>query len=89
MPISLKEKLIDRFEEVPIYSMGEYHPKRGGENPKFDEFSQLILDFKDGKPKAIELFSKALTGLFRRSSINKSKFVIATVPSSTKERALI
>ncbi len=87
MSISLKEKLIDRFEGVPVYAMGEYHPKRGGENPKFDDFSQLILDFKDGKSEAIDLFSKALNGLFRRSSINQSQFVIATVPSSTKGKS--
>ncbi|SDB96575.1 Phosphoribosyl transferase domain-containing protein [Succiniclasticum ruminis] len=35
----------------------DYHPKRDGNNPLFDYNSQLILDFKNGYPDAIEHFA--------------------------------
>lgn len=35
----------------------DYHPYRKGNNPHFDNNSQMILDFKEGYPAAIEHFA--------------------------------
>ena len=39
-------------DENGIVCLGSYHPRRGGANPRFDEFSESILCLKDGPTAA-------------------------------------
>lgn len=63
-------------EDTKIFFLSTYHPYYGGSNPKFDNFSKLILDIKDKKPSAINIFFKKLN-----HQLDKG-FPIVTIPSS-------
>ena len=43
-----------------IHALHHYQPKRGGNNPNFDEVSQQILNLKDSKTPAIKRFANDL-----------------------------
>lgn len=61
------------------YVLGTYHPYRQGNNPKFDDYSGLILDFKRGGRDAINEFKKRVDRLLR------SNICIVTFPSHDPE----
>lgn len=61
------------------YALDTYHPYRGGTNPQFDDYSELILDFKRGETDVIEKFRKEIDGML------KSNICIVTFPSHDPE----
>lgn len=74
----------DRNQPGNIVSLGTYHPYwedrwSRTRNPEFDERSGLILDLKDGSPKAIKHFSNELEPLLGEG------FAICVVPSHDPE----
>ncbi|MCE4566043.1 hypothetical protein INQ51_17115 [Maribellus sp. CM-23] len=65
----------------PIKHYGTYHPYRGGNNEKFDEFSKKILRFKDDYDWAVEYFFERLKNYFE-DSID----AIMVIPSHDPDR---
>lgn len=64
------------------YNLSEYHPYHGGNNPKFDFSSRMLLDFKNGKAEAVDFWYPKVARLILSITCGTS-FFIATVPSST------
>lgn len=54
-----------------------YHPKAGGQNPKFDEMSQKILNVKDKEENAVQYFTERLQSILT----NNEEYVICVVPN--------
>jgi len=66
---------------VNLYALGDYIPKSRGVQ---DEHSKMLLAFKNGDDKAVTYFYEKLKNFLIKTSIRNKKFVICTVPSSTK-----
>jgi predicted amidophosphoribosyltransferase len=69
-----------------IFYLGKYHPYRekdtGNKNPYFDNWSGYILDLKQKKESAIQLFFKELNPMI------ESGIAIAVVPSHDPDSTL-
>lgn len=61
-----------------IVFLEDYHPKRNGNNPFFNDFCINILNLKGGFEVDINYFANRLAKLF-----DNSAFLLCTVPSST------
>ncbi len=55
----------------------KYNPWHDGHNPNFDEFSGLILDVKQQKPKGINYFTDQLRSILS----NTEEYVICVIPT--------
>jgi phosphoribosylpyrophosphate synthetase len=55
--------------------LGYYHSRRGGYNPLFDTWSELILELKKSRGNAITYFTNLISPLLT------TRFAIAVVPS--------
>lgn len=69
---------IPGYSPIEAYAVDDYHPKRGGTNPRHDEssWSKDLLSLKYSPPKTINYFAAEL------DTILGSGFPILTVPSS-------
>jgi predicted amidophosphoribosyltransferase len=56
----------DRFSgvRVPAMYIVDYHPVQGGNNPKFDDVSAKVLEFKEGKAEAVNYFTDLVKANF-------------------------
>ncbi len=61
----------------------DYHPYHNGRNPKFDDYSALILDFKNGRQSTALLFAILINKYFDRDWDNCCCVV---VPSSDSQK---
>lgn len=60
--------------------MGIYYPFR---SKKFDDFSRLILDFKEGKEHSVNYFYSLAVNLLNQILPDNENFKIGTIPRST------
>ena len=80
------------FDENGILCLGAYHPRWGGSNPKFNDFSAAILALKDGPAAAqfqgaLDMFEKmARQGLSSALATDWDHCGIAVVPSHDPEK---
>ena len=56
----------------PFYHLYDYHPKRKGANPRFDQISQKILNLKDSYTEAIMFFSGKIYSVKGRLDLKKT-----------------
>ena len=77
-----------------IYTVGTYHPRRGGNNTLHDDFSRRILNLKDGPDfpefdHAVRFFKDAIAKAFPTFESNVwSRCVLCVVPSHDPSRTL-
>lgn len=82
------------FQQPNIFCFGEYHPYRvaGGQNPKCDSESRMMMDFKEpthrNHEKAVSHFTKSLiadlqTLTWKKIPITSYDFIVTVVPSHT------
>ncbi|WP_444884989.1 ComF family protein [Microbulbifer sp. PSTR4-B] len=72
---------------MPVEYLFEYHPYRGGNNPKHIGASVQLLNFKNGDLKAITFFTDHVEAKLKTTLPAGTGFSIATVPSSTAAKA--
>ena len=76
--------LVMTYKNVPFYALGAYYKTS---SPKHDLYSRQILDFKDGKQKAVDDFANKTINLLARKGLKNQSVYVATVPSSTAGNA--
>lgn len=74
------DKFNNMVNKSDVIYFDEYHPKRQGSNPKFDDISRRILNLKDMRPRAIDYYFKEINEIIDP----KSSFVVCVLPSSEK-----
>ena len=80
------------IDENGILNLGAYHPRRGGSNPHFDEFSDSILTLKEGPEKAgFQTAFDSFKALVRHEFDSRDwpfwkNCAVAVVPSHDPER---
>ena len=72
------------YKGVPVTAFGHYVPADTG---RMTQYSSLILDFKNGKDRAIRYFSNEIKRFLISRNALEYNLVFATVPSSEKGRA--
>ncbi|WP_444905081.1 ComF family protein [Microbulbifer sp. CnH-101-E] len=72
---------------MSIEHLFDYHPYRGGQNPRHTGASVQLLKFKNGDNQAIHFFTNHVETKLRAAIPAGTSFSVATVPSSTEGKA--
>ncbi|MCO1335204.1 phosphoribosyltransferase [Microbulbifer sp. OS29] len=72
---------------MQVEHLFEYHPSRGGANPKHAGISVQLVKFKQGDSEAIHFFTQHVRAKLASTFPPGAAFSVATVPSSTQGKA--